>query len=129
MPRAYSNDLRERVAAAAAKRPCREVAQLFGVSVASVVKWSQRLRATGTAAAKRQGGKPGRSQLLPYRDWMLERVRSPGMTVRALAVELRERGVVANHVSIWRALKASGFSFKKNPVRERAGPARRRAKT
>lgn len=128
MARAYSNDLRERVAAAAAKRPCREVAGLFGVSVASVVKWSQRLRATGTAAAKYQGGKRGRA-LVPHRDWLLERIAVPGMTVRALAVELGERGIVASPVSIWRVLKEAGFSFKKNAVRKRAGSARRRPKT
>lgn len=128
MPRSYSNDLRERVAAAAAKRPCREVASLFGVSVASVVKWSQRLRTTGSAAAKPQGGRPGRSPLLPYRDWLLERIKTPGMTVRALTIELRERGVAVDHVSVWRLLKGSGFSFKKNVVRKRAGSARGRAK-
>ena len=128
MPRAYSNDLRARVAAAAAKRPCREVASLFGVSVASVVKWSQRLRATGSAAAKLQGSLPGRSRLLPHRDWLLERIKAPGMTVRALAVELRGRGVVTDHVAIWRLLKGAGLSFKKNAVRKRAGSARGRAK-
>jgi transposase len=128
MARAYSNDLRERVAAAATNRPCREVASLFGVSVASVVKWSQRLRATGTAAAKPQGGRRGGRHLLLYRDWLLERVKVPGMTVRALAIELREHGVVASHVSIWRVLKEAGLSFKKNRVRKRAGSARRRAK-
>lgn len=129
MARAYSNDLRERVAAAAAKRPCREVASLFGVSVASVVKWSQRLRRTGTAAAKPPGSVPGRSRLLPHRAWLLERIKVPGMTTRALAVELGERGVVADHVAIWRLLKEAGFSFKKNAVRQRAGSARRGAKT
>jgi transposase len=121
MPRSYSDDLRERVAIAAATRPCREVADLFGVSVASVVKWSQRLRTTGTAAAKPQGGARGVSQILPHRDWLLERVKAPGMTMRALAAELSERGVIVHHVSIWRVLKEAGFSFKKNVVRKRAG--------
>lgn len=52
MARAYSNDLRERVAASVALgRTCRETAELFGVSVSSVVKWSQRRRSAGTAAA------------------------------------------------------------------------------
>lgn len=76
MPRAYSDDLRERVAAAASKRTCHEVA--------SVVKWSQRLRATGSAAAKLQGSLPGRSRLLPHRNWLLERIKAPGMTMRRL---------------------------------------------
>ena len=53
MPRAYSLDLRERVVGLVASgEPCRAVAELFDVSVASVVKWSQRARATGSAAAK-----------------------------------------------------------------------------
>ena len=36
MARAYSLDLRERVVSAASVQPCRAVAALFGVSVASV---------------------------------------------------------------------------------------------
>ena len=47
MARPYSLDLRERVVGSVAGgRTCRETAALFGVSVASVVKWSQRHRAT-----------------------------------------------------------------------------------
>ncbi len=43
MARAYSDDLREGVAAAVLSgRPGREVAATFGVSVASALKWSQR---------------------------------------------------------------------------------------
>ena len=53
MARPYSLDLRQRVVASvAAGRSCRSVATIFDVSVASVVKWSQRSRATGSAAAK-----------------------------------------------------------------------------
>ena len=53
MGRAYSLDLRERVVAAVASgESCRAVAATFKVSVASVVKWSQRFRATGSAAAR-----------------------------------------------------------------------------
>ena len=45
MARAYSLDLRERVVGAvAAGQSCRSVAKTFMVSVASVVKWSQRQR-------------------------------------------------------------------------------------
>ena len=48
MARAYSLDLRERVVAAVASgQSCRAVAKTFMVSVASVVKWSQRQRAVG----------------------------------------------------------------------------------
>jgi transposase len=45
MARAYSLDLRERVVAAVtAGQSCRWAAKTFMVSVASVVKWSQRQR-------------------------------------------------------------------------------------
>ena len=53
MARAYSLDLRERVVASVASgQPCRSVAELFDVSVASVVKWSQPRRSTGSPASK-----------------------------------------------------------------------------
>jgi transposase len=57
MARPYSLDLRERVVAAVlGGASCRQVAVTFKVSVASVVKWSQRFRATGSAASRPMGG-------------------------------------------------------------------------
>src|SRR3954466_12784380 len=51
MTRPLSVDLRERVIAAVlAGESCRLVAARFGVAVSSVVKWSQRHRATGSVA-------------------------------------------------------------------------------
>ena len=51
MTRPLSNDLRERVVAAMVSgESCRSVAARFGVAVSSVVKWSQRYRATGSVA-------------------------------------------------------------------------------
>jgi transposase len=85
MARPYSNDLRERVAAATATgRSCREVSRLFDVSVASVVKWSQRQRATGSAAARSMGGH--RKRLLePHRALVIERLKAvPDLTLKAL---------------------------------------------
>ena len=126
MARAYSNDLRDRAVAAVGRGlTCRETAMLFGVSVSSVVKWSQRQRSTGSAAALPMGGKRGR-ELEPHRGWLLERLAcEPHVTLRALSAELAGRGIVACHVSIWRVLKEAGFSFKKNAVRKRARSARR----
>ncbi len=70
----HSLDLRERVVTAvAAGRSCREVAETYRVSVASVVKWSQRFRATGSAVAKRMGGCLPRL-LAGERDWVLARL-------------------------------------------------------
>ena len=61
MAKPYSLDLRERVAhAVLSGRSCRKVASTFGVSVASAVKWAQRLRASGSAAAKPMALSSGR---------------------------------------------------------------------
>src|SRR4051812_1486792 len=73
MARAYSNDLRERVARSVLSgRSVRETAALFGVSVASAVKWSQRLRETGSAASRPVGGRRPRI-LAAEQSWLLAR--------------------------------------------------------
>jgi transposase len=82
-------------------RSCRATAALFGVSVASVVKWSQRYRATGSAAAKRMGGHRRRI-LLGERVWLLARIEEkPDLTLRALLVELASRGVAISYGALW----------------------------
>ena len=127
MARPYSNDLRERAAAAVASgRSCREVASLFGVSVASVVKWSQRQRATGTAASRPMGGH--RKRLLePYRALVIERMKAvPDITLKALVAE---QGITTSTVSVWRLVRSEGLRFKKNAVRRRAAAAEDRAAT
>ena len=124
MGRAYSDDLRERVARSVVDgRTCRETARLFGVSVASAVEWSQRLRATGSAGAKPRGRKQPRS-LAAERTWLLERLAgTPDVTLRGLVAELGERGVVTSYGSVWRIVREAGITFKKNAVRHRAGSA------
>ena len=123
MARPYSDDLRERVVRSVASgRSCRETARLFGVSVASVVKWSQRHRATGSAAARPMGGRR-RPVLDAERTWLLARLaEQPELTVRALAAELAERGLAVSPNTVWVLLRRAGHSFKKNAVRHRAGP-------
>jgi transposase len=128
MARPYSNDLRERVALAVmAGRTCREVAALFGVSVSSAVKWSQRHRATGTAAARRMGGY--RKRLLePHRELVLERLAAvPDSTLRELVADLARHGIATCPASVWRLIRSEGMSFKKNAVRRRAGATGDRA--
>jgi transposase len=100
---------------------------LFGVSVASVVKWSQRWRASGSAAAKQMGGWK-QLMLLSEREWLLARIaEKPDLTLRALVAELCERGTPASYGAVWRFYKHEGITFKKKPARQRAGPAGRRA--
>jgi transposase len=129
MARPYSNDLRERAAAAVLSgRRCRDVALLFGVSVASVVKWSQRRRLTGSAAARPMGGH--RKRLLePHRALVVGRLQAvPDLTLKALVAELAEQGIRTSAVSVWRLVRSEGLRFKKNAVRNRAVAARDRAK-
>jgi len=121
MARPYSRDLRDRVVAVVASgRPCRAVAAQFGVSVASVVKWSQRWRATGSAAAKPMGGRRP-LRLAGERAWLLARIaEKPDLTLRAVVAELAERGTPASYGAVWRFLAREGITFKKKPARQRA---------
>ena len=131
MARAYSNDLRERVARSVLSgRPVREVAVLFGVSVASAVKWSQRLRETGSAASRPVGGRRPRL-LAGEQAWLLARMaEQPDLTMRGLALELKGKGyTTVSHNTVWKQLRLAGFSFKKNAVRRRAAAAGDRAQT
>ena len=131
MARPYSQDLRDRVVAAVVGgRTCRATAALFGVSVASVVKWSQRWRASGSAAAKPMGGwRPLRLQR--EREWLLARIaEKPDLTVRAVLAELAERGTPASYGAVWRFFKHEGITFKKSlhaSEQDRTDIARRRA--
>jgi transposase len=130
MGRAYSLDLRERVVAAVgAGESCRSVAATFKVSVASVVKWSQRFRRTGSAAARPVGG--NRPYVLACeRDWLLKRLaEQPDITLRALLAELAERGITVSYYAVWHFFEHEGISFKKKPARQRAGSSRRRQAT
>jgi transposase len=95
MARPYSQDLRDRVIGSVASgRTCRATAALFGVSVASVVKWSQRWRASGSAAAKPVGG--GKQLLLKANGSGCWRAEKPDLTLRAVVAELAERGTPAS---------------------------------
>ena len=126
MARPYSLDLRERVVAAVADgESCRLVAATFKVSVASVVKWSQRFRSEGSPAARPMGGKKP-YVLADHREWLLKRLSDqPDVTLRALVAELAERGIKVSYYAVWHFFEHEGISFKKKPSRKRTGPAGR----
>lgn len=132
MGRAYSLDLRERVVGRVmAGDSCRTVAKRFGVSVASVVKWSQRFRATGSAAARPMGGRRPYA-LAGERDWLVARIAArPDVTLRGLVAELADRGIVVSYYAVWHFFEHEGITFKKSlHASEQARPdvARRRAR-
>jgi len=118
MGRPLSNDLRERVVGAVlAGESCRAVAARFGVAVSSVVKWSQRQRATGSVAPGKMGGhrKP---VLEPHRAFILERIaQTSHLTLHRLKDELAAHGVIVSHNAIWMFMRREGLRFKKKPVR------------
>jgi transposase len=125
MPKAYSLDLRERaVSRVLAGEPVRSVASVLAVSVSSVVKWSQRYRATGSVAPGRSGGRRRASPLAPHRAWLLERIGSgEHVTLRGLQTELAERGTQVDYRTVWNFVHAEGLSFKKNRAAKRAAPS------
>ncbi len=127
MTRPYSMDLRDRaVARVLAGESVRSVALALSISPSSVVRWSQRYRATGSALPGQVGGhKPG---ILSgaHRDWLLERAATD-FTLRGLVAELAERGVRVDYRSVWRFVHAEGLSFKKKRATKRTAPAKDRA--
>ena len=123
MARPYSYDLRQRVVAAVRSgMSCRQAAGTFGVSVSSVVKWSQRERATGSVAAGKMGGQ--RPIILAgQRAWLLSRINAPDsdVTLRGLQAELAGRGIIVSYGALWNFVHREGLSYKKNRIRDRAG--------
>ena len=45
--------------------------------------------------------------------------------MRALLAELAERGIKVSYYAVWHFFEHEGISFKKKPVRQRAGSSRR----
>ena len=118
MTRPLSNDLRKRVVAAVlGGESCRSVASRFGVSVSSVVKWSQRYRKTGSVAPGQMGGHRKRA-LDRHRSFIVERIsQTPHLTLHKLKDELAARGIHVSHNAVWLFLRREGLRFKKNAVR------------
>jgi len=118
MTRPLSNDLRERVVSAVrGGESCRSTALRFGVAVSSVVKWSQRFRATGSVAPGKMGGHRKRV-LEPHRAFIMERIaQTPHLTLHGLKEELAARGIRVSHNAVWLFLRREGLRFKKNTAR------------
>jgi transposase len=102
--RAYSNDLRERIVAAAQRGEysLRQIARLFAVSLSCVVRLLQRYRQTGSVQPKAHAGGPPPKLDAQAQERLLEVVRhQPDATL----AELRERlGVPCCLMTIARAL-------------------------
>jgi len=129
MPRAYSQDLRDRVIDAVV-RGCesrRSASRRFGVSEASAIKWVQRYERAGDRRCAGTG-RHRPSKVKPHRDWLLAAIAAePDSTLAALSARLlTERGVRADTGMLSRFFVGEGISFKKKRAALRAGSPRRR---
>ncbi|WP_425427574.1 helix-turn-helix domain-containing protein [Brucella pituitosa] len=107
-----SNDLRERVVAAVLSgKSIRSVATRFEIAASSVVKWSQRHRATGSVHPGKMGGHRKRI-LEPHRDVIVQRLaENPHLALHGLKAALTERGISVSHNTIWEFIRSEGLRF------------------
>jgi len=101
----------------------RPVAEAFSVSVASVVRWSQRHRSRGNSKPDKMGR--GKAHILDKeRSWLLDRIANePDVTLRQLEAELLERGMKVSYGTVWNFVHREDLSFKKKRSSQRTGPA------
>lgn len=118
--KAYSIDLRERVLAACANAPTKQVAERFGVSPAWVRRLKQHKRERGDIVPRTGGGSRGRK---------FDRARLAQLVAEhpdATLVELRDYlGVSVTPWAICKALQELKLTFKKS----RFTPASRTGRT
>ena len=126
MRRAYSSDLRERVIeAVVGGLSARSVAKVFAVSASSAIKWVQLWRIDGRTAPSAVRGHR-RAVLEPHAAWLLELIEARSdLTLEEVRSLLRERGIVVGVTTVWSFYDRHGISFKKKPLRHRAGSSRR----
>ena len=127
MGKPYSMDLRERVVAAVEGEGMsrHKAAARFGVSYSVAIGWLKRWRETGSVAPGQMGGHKPRTLSGRHRDWLLERCREKGFTLRGLVAELAARGVKVDYRSVWEFVRDEGLRFKKR----RKSPASRIVRT
>jgi putative transposase len=124
MAKPCSLDLRERVIAAVEQEGMsrNQAAARYGVAPSSAIKWVARFRATGSAAPGKMGGHKPKLLSGAHAEWLIVRCRERDFTISQLVAELQdERGLKVDRHSVWAFLHARRLSFKKKPVRPRAG--------
>ena len=129
MAKPYSMDLRERAMRRVdAGGSARSVAAALSVAPSTVVKWSQRRRATGAVL---RGGSAGVGLA---RSWAsMRRGCGSGLrgdfTLRGLVAELAERGLGVDYRTMWTLRPLRGTELQKKPrsPASRTGPTSRGA--
>jgi transposase len=118
MPKAYSQDLRDRVIDAVERGGMsrRAAARRFGVSESIAVKWLEQLERHGSREPVGHGGHRA-SKLAPHREFLeAARAEKSDTTLQALCDRLlAERGVKADTGMMSRFFQRIGITFKKRP--------------
>ena len=124
MPRPLSNDLRVRIVRAVDAGASRNAtAKRFGVSISTVVKLMQAVRATGRYEPKRMGGYRV-AILAAHKDKVVALVAArPDATLEELGQQLRAVRITVGRSTLARYLNRIGLRIKKNSSRQRTGPA------
>ena len=115
MPTTLSVDLRERVVSAvAAGATCRQAAERFGVSRASVSRWSQQQQREGHVAPRPLGGDRRSARIRAHADLILQTYQTrPQIFLRELRAALQEHGVEVSTSSLSRFFTRQGITRKK----------------
>lgn len=128
MTKPLSMDLRERaMARVAAGESVRAVAAALSIAPSSVVKWSHRLRATGSVAPGKTGGHVPPKIAGAHRAWLVERAAA-AFTLRGLVAEPAERGLRVDYRTMWKFVHAQGLSLRKQCSPASRGAPMSRAK-
>ncbi|WP_108649890.1 IS630 transposase-related protein [Dongshaea marina] len=113
MPKAFSQDLRDRVIQAGLRgSSAADAARRFGVSHSAAVKWIRRAK-TGEWSARQQGGHR-RSQFDKYHDYLSALIQQqPDITLYELQARLQKSYQVKVGIStLWGWLRRSGLKYK-----------------
>src|SRR5215213_10902582 len=115
MPTTLSVDLRQRVASAVlAGATCRQAAERFGVSRASVSRWSQQKQRVGHVAPKPLGGDQRSHHIEAHAALILQTYQArPQIFLHELREILQEQGVAVSTSSLSRFLARHRISRKK----------------
>jgi transposase len=93
----------------------REAAEWAEVSASSAIKWMQRLKETGSIAAKPSGGSI--SPLEAHAAILLGLIAGqPDLTLDEIVAAMRKRRVSGSRTAVWRFFKRHHISFKKKPA-------------
>lgn len=124
MGKPYSDDLRAPVVAALERgMSCREAGALFGIAPSTAGNWHRRHKQTQSLSARPMGG-DRRSKLEAHGE-RIAALLGEGSQLRLVDVQavLAGEGVAASYSAVQRMVHRLGLRFKKNGVRDRAGPA------